>query len=90
MNPAIQLSRDVALDKLKPSKSDLEHGLELHKNALVIESYGLGLGAPVDPDRLNEAIEAGASDRELQDLSEDMRMTRWATVPKLTQEYQEA
>jgi membrane dipeptidase len=90
MNTAIQLSRDVALDKLKPSKSDLEHGLELHKNALVIESYGLGLGAPVDPDRLNEAIEAGASDRELQDLSEDMRMTRWATVPKLTQEYQEA
>ena len=90
MNPAIQQSRQVALDKLKPSQKDLDHGLELHQNALVIESYGLGLGAPPDPDILNEAIDAGASDRELQDLSEDMRMTRWATVPKLTQEYQEA
>jgi membrane dipeptidase len=90
MNPAIQQAREVALDKLKPSQRDLDHGLELHKNALVIESYGLGLGAPPDPDIINQAIEAGASDRELQDLSEDMRMTRWATVPKLTQEYQEA
>jgi len=90
MNKKIQQARDVALDILKPSKSHLEHGLELHENALVIESYGLGLSAPVDPDPVNTAIEEGASDRELQDLTEDMSMTRWALAPELQQEYREA
>ena len=61
MNEQIQSARDVALNIFKPSTRDLDHGLELHQNALVIESYGLGLGAPVDPDIVNQAIEAGAS-----------------------------
>ena len=90
MNEKIQTARDVALNILKPSQSDLEHGLELHENALVIESYGLGLRAPIDPDPVNSAIEEGASDRELQDLTEDMGMTRWALTPELRQEYQAA
>jgi membrane dipeptidase len=90
MNPAIQLARDVALDKLKPTPRDLDHGLELHAHALVIESYGLGLSAPLDADLVNAAIDAGASDRELQDLIEDMSKARWATVPELTREFQEA
>ena len=90
MNDMIQAARDVALDILKPSQRDLDHGLELHENALVIESYGLGLRAPVDADVVNAAINAGASDRELQDLTEDMGMTRWATDPGLQKEYREA
>ena len=90
MNEQIQSARDVALNIFKPSTRDLDHGLELHQNALVIESYGLGLRAPIDPDTVNNAIEEGASDRELQDLTEDMGMTRWALTPELRQEYQEA
>jgi membrane dipeptidase len=90
MNEQIQSARDVALNILKPSTRDLDHGLELHQNALVIESYGLGLRAPIDPDTVNNAIEEGASDRELQDLTEDMGMTRWALTPEFRQEYQEA
>lgn len=90
MNDAMQHARQVALDILKPSQRDLDHGLELHKHALVIESYGLGLRCPVDPDAVNAAVEAGASDRELQDLTEDMGMTRWALIPELRQEYREA
>ena len=83
MNAGIEADRTVALGILKPSQRDLEHGLELHRDALVIESYGLGLRAPVDPDTVNAAIQAGASDRELQDITEDMGMTRWATDPGL-------
>ena len=90
MNENIQTARDMALSILKPTQRDLDYGLELHKNALVIESYGLGLRSPVDPDEVNAAIDAGASDRELQDLTEDMGMTRWALTPELRQEYQEA
>ena len=89
MNDQIQHTRDIALGILKPSQSDIEHGLELHEHALVIESYGLGLRSPIDPDPVNAAIEAGASDRELQDLTEDMGMTRWALTPELRREYRE-
>ena len=89
MNDQMQHTRDVALNILKPSQRDIEHGLELHEHALVIESYGLGLRSPVDPDPVNAAIEAGASDRELQDLTEDLGMTRWALTPELRREYRE-
>ncbi len=90
MNDHIQTARHVALDLLKPSPRDLERGIELHEHALVVESYGLGLRSPVDPDPVNAAIAAGASDRELQDLTEDMGMTRWALTPELRREYREA
>ena len=90
MNEQIKTARAVALDILKPSQRDLDHGLELHENALVIESYGLGLRAPVDPDVVNAAVEAGASDRELQDITADMGMTRWATDSELKAEYKAA
>lgn len=90
MNPQIEHARKIAMDILQPSARDLEHGLELHEHALVIESYGLGLRAPIDSEVLNCAIEAGASDRELQDLTEDMTMTRWARDAELRREYREA
>lgn len=90
MNDPIQQARDVALDILKPSERDLQHGLELHEHALVIESYGLGLRAPADAEAINAALDAGASDRELQDLTEDSTMTRWARDPELREEYQAA
>ena len=31
MNEAIQHAREVALDILKPSPRDIEHGMELHR-----------------------------------------------------------
>ena len=90
MNEQIETARNVALGILKPSPRDLDHGLELHEHALVIESYGLGLRSPVDPGIVNRAIDEGASDLELQDLTEDMGMTRWALTPELRCEYREA
>ena len=43
----IQQARDVALDILQPTDSELEHGLELHRDSVVIETYGLGFRASV-------------------------------------------
>ena len=86
----IQQARDVALDILQPTDSELAHGLELHLDSVVIETYGLGFRASDDLETLTAAVEAGASALEIQDLSEDMRMTRWATDPDLQQEYRAA
>ena len=51
-------------------------GFSLHEESFVVESYSLGLMAPVDGDVLAAKIEAGATDLELRALSEDMRMAR--------------
>ena len=90
MNPweeGIQQARDAALAILQPSESQLEHGLALHRDALVCESYSLGLQAPIDGEAVAKAVESGASEVELQYLSERMRMTRWAADDELKAEY---
>jgi membrane dipeptidase len=86
----IDADRQVGLDVLQPTPAQLEHGLELHRESLVCESYCLGLQAPVDGARLAAAAEEGASEAELQLLSESMRMTRWAADPTLLAEYRGA
>ena len=54
MDETIQQARDVALEILHPSRRDLEHGLEL-RNAVVCESYSLGLRAAVDSEAVPTA-----------------------------------
>ena len=75
-NEGIQKARDVALAVLKPSQKDFDHGLELHANSLVFESYGFAPRCALDGDAFHAAVEAGASDSELVDLREEMSMTR--------------
>ena len=89
-NPVIQEARQAALDLLKPSPKDLEHGLELHAQSLVFESYGFSPRAAVDGDVIRAAVEAGASDLEIQDLQEGMSMTRAATDPVEQAEFKQA
>lgn len=86
----IAAAREIGLALLKPSQRDLEHGLALHRECLVVESYGLGLHAPMCPDVLNKALADGASAVELQDLREEMIMTGWATEDRLREEYRAA
>jgi membrane dipeptidase len=86
----IREARDVALAILKPSKKQIEHGLELHKNSLVVESYGFAPRAAIDGDRVREAAEVGASEREIRDMMEDMRMTRCVTDPAERAEFMAA
>ncbi len=89
-NEQIQKARQVALSILKPSEKQLEHGLELHANSLVFESYGFAPTSAIDGGRMAEAMEAGASEIELQDAGEDMSMTRHVTDAAERQEYMDA
>ncbi|MDD5679333.1 MAG: membrane dipeptidase [Kiritimatiellae bacterium] len=79
MNTKMQQARDCALEMLKPSAKDLEHGLDLHRNSIVVDAYGFGPGTSEDADQLLAALNAGASPAEIQNLREDMMMTRSVT-----------
>jgi membrane dipeptidase len=84
---AIEAARQAALQVLKPSKRDLEHGLELHAASIVIDAYGFSPRSAVDGAGMRAAVEAGASDLELQDLQEEMNMTRCVTDAAERAEY---
>jgi len=89
-NPSIQASREAALAVLKPSPRHLQHGLELHADALVVEAYGFSPRSAIDGDAMRQAIEAGAGAGELKDLNTDMLLSRVADDPAQRQEYLEA
>ena len=90
MNDTIEKGRKAALSILNPTQKELDRGLALHRDSVVVESYSLGLSAPVDGQIIAQAMEDGATERELHDLSEDHSMTRWAKVPELRAEFEEA
>jgi len=90
MNHQIRTSRQVALDVLKPSAKDLEHGLELHADSLVVESYGFMPRGSLDGDMLAEAYRQGASDAELRDMQEWTRAERIVTCPDEQEEFKQA
>lgn len=86
-NHTIARDWQIALDILKPSQRDLDYGLGLHRDSLVFDSYGFSPRAALDGDALRALAEEGASDIELQDRSEDMAMTRAATVAAEREEF---
>jgi membrane dipeptidase len=90
LNKRIERARRAALALLKPSKKDLQHGLELHASSLVVEAYGLPPRAAPDGDALKAAAEAGAPATELREMMEQMQMTRMVTDAWQRAEYQEA
>ena len=89
-NEVIQRARQAALEVLKPTPKQLEHGLELHKASLVFESYGFSPRAAIDAEAYAKAIEAGAGADELEDLRNEMSATRCVTDPAERIEYVEA
>lgn len=89
-NPAVEAARQAALAILKPTQKDLEHGLALHADSVVIEPYGFSPRTAIDGDALRRAIEAGASDLEIQDLTEETMMTRAVTDAREREEYMRA
>ncbi len=86
-NDRIERDRQTALDILKPSARDLEYGLSLHRESLVFDAYGFAPRAALDADAVRALIDEGASEIELQDQSEDMTMTRAATVEAEREEF---
>jgi membrane dipeptidase len=89
-NEKINQARDVALGVLQPTPKQLEHGLRLHAESLVFESYGFAPRAAVDGEKFKATVESGASEAELTDLSEEMMMTRWATDARERKEFLDA
>ena len=90
MNAKMQQTRQAALDILKPNSKDLQHGTELHKNSIVIDTYGFGPGPASDTQAIRDALDAGLSDAEIQDLKESMPMLRHLTDADELHEYKEA
>jgi len=90
MNANMQKARDCALDILKPGARDLEHGLDLHRNSVVVDAYGFGPVAAEDAGRLLAAMGAGASPAEIQDVREDMTMTRFVNDAREQAEFKMA
>ncbi len=89
-NEMVHRAREIALEILRPTSTELARGLELHAHSLVFDTYGFAPRAAVDGDALRLAVEAGASPIELQDLRESMTMTRYVTVPTERAEFVQA
>jgi membrane dipeptidase len=89
-NEKIRAARDAAIALLKPTEKQLEHGLRLHAEALVVESYGFSPRCLIDGEALRKAIEAGAGASEIEDLQTEMLLARVAWDPSQRQEYLDA
>lgn len=90
INSQIKEAYQVALDILKPSKKDLEHGLELHRESVVVDCYGFMPRAAADGELITRAINDGASPLEIQDLQEDMSMSRFVIHDREREEFMNA
>lgn len=90
INQQIKEAYQVALDILKPTRQQLEHGLELHRNAVVVDCYGFMPRAAVDGEAVAAAVEGGASPLEIQDIQEDMSMSRFVVEERERQEFMNA
>jgi len=90
MNGRMKADYDLALNILKPTKKQLEHGLELHRDALVFDTYGFMPRAAVDGEAIAKAINGQASPLEIQDMQENMSMTRFVTSERERLEFENA
>lgn len=87
MIASIREDREIALSVLKADRCHIERGLALHAESVVCDSYGFAPRAAVDGDAVKAAMEAGASELEVQDMLEDMSMTRCGSDPRERQEH---
>ena len=87
MNETVAQAREVALAILKPTAAQIDHGMELHADSIVSESYGLGLTAAPDGAAVKALVESGAAETEIQEMVEEMGMTRYATDAREREEY---
>jgi membrane dipeptidase len=89
MNRKIQEAWDISLGILKPSRKDLEHGLELHKNSVVIDGYGFTPIAALRSDALLKRFEK-AEASEVKEIATEAFQTRCLTDKDERKEFEEA
>ncbi len=87
MNEKMRQARETALKKLNPSKADLDRGLALHAESLVVDTYAFAPFSSVDHDVLDRMHESGASFEELRLLTEDVARTRCTWDDAMREEY---
>jgi len=90
MNEKMKSDYELALKILNPTKKQLEHGLDLHRNSLIFDTYGFMPRAAVDGAAIARAIENNASLLEIQDMREDMSMTRYVDNEREREEFKNA
>ena len=86
-NQTIARAKQIALDILKPSQKQIEHGLKLHSESLVFDGYAFSPRTSTDPVIIAKMMEDGASEVEFQDAIEDMGMTRAVTNLREREEF---
>ena len=86
-NQSIARARQIALDILKPSQKQMEHGLKLHAESLVFDGYAFSPRTSTEPVVIAKMMEEGASEVEIQDATEDMGMTRAVTNLREREEF---
>ncbi len=86
-NEVIDRSRDIALAILQPTTAQMERAAALHTSALVFDAYGFAPRAAIDGAAFNAAAQDGASPGELNDLREELSMTRMATDAREREEF---
>lgn len=86
-NDAVDRAREVALDLLKPTAAQLQRAFELHTASVVFDAYGFAPRSALDGARYQAAVDEGMSGDELNDLREEMNMTRWATEEREREEF---
>ena len=86
VNDKIRAAYELGLSILKPSRKELERGLELHRSSLVFDTYGFMPRAAVNGERIAAAAREHASAAELADMHEDMSMTHFIESERERQE----
>lgn len=90
MNAKIESCRQTALKILNPSPKDLEHGLELHKESLVWDSYGFAPRGSYDSEKLHNLADQNASYEEFRNEVEESNSLGFWDNEKAVTEYKEA
>ena len=85
----IQENWQLALNILRPSDKDLEHGLELHRNSFVFDAYGFTPGAGGRNERLDQLIREHAGREELTFARENFRMNLAFKNPEMQKRLRE-
>ncbi|MBG85748.1 MAG: dipeptidase [Verrucomicrobiales bacterium] len=89
-NEVIRRARSLGLSILKPSKKEIERGLEIHRESLVFDSYGFAPRCAIDGKRMAQLLQQNPTEVEIQDLREDMGMTHCVTNEVERKEFQQA
>ncbi|MBQ9336245.1 MAG: membrane dipeptidase [Lentisphaeria bacterium] len=85
----IQENWQLALNILRPSDKDLEHGLELHRNSYVFDAYGFTPGAGGKNERLDQLIREHAGREELTFARENFRQNLAFNDPEMQKRLRE-